>query len=353
MSLIAIDIGSSSVKVVRLNGSSQKKLRTIGIEDFPPDAIVNGEIQNSEAIAQGIRNILAKSNINTKWTKAAISVGGADILLKRIVMTPSNDSDLSEQVYFEAQQHFQEDLDNMYLRWHEIPSKFVPKDKKAILLVGAKNEAVEQKIALIKSAGIKPSIVDCDILCTSNMFEHNYPVDDATVAVINVGASATQVIILHSGEYLYSREFYSGGNEYTNTIAQSMNLDEENAESLKIAACTGDKSIPSNVQELIQQVNENLVTEIKTTIDFYFQNEDSPPTLEKVDFAFLVGGAARSIGLDACLAANLGIQVQIVNPFQRINVQTSSQDMNYLLAHGSVYGVAVGLGLRKENDTKD
>ena len=146
-------------------------------------------------VSAAISELLAKLNLSIRWHRAAISIGGSSLLLKRIIMTPGNDSDLGEQVFYEAQQHFQDDLDDMYFRWQEIPSELVASGKKAILLVGAKQEAVEQHLAVVRSLGLRTAIIDCDVLCLANMFEYNYPVDKATVVVVNVGACTTQVIL--------------------------------------------------------------------------------------------------------------------------------------------------------------
>jgi len=93
------------------------------------------------------------------------------------------------------------------------------------------------------------------------------------------------------------------------------------------------------------------VSEIKTTLNFFFENESPPQGVRNVNYIFLTGGGARSLGLDATIAASLQVPVQIVNPFQRIDVKSAGSEIESLLAQGPLYGIALGLALRKFGDT--
>ena len=52
--LIAIDIGSSAIKVVELTGRQHKKLRAIGLETLPRGSVVDGVVQDSEVVQRGV-----------------------------------------------------------------------------------------------------------------------------------------------------------------------------------------------------------------------------------------------------------------------------------------------------------
>ena len=69
------------------------------------------------------------------------------------------------------------------------------------------------------------------LFCLSNLFAYNYPIGQSLIVLANIGASSTQVVLAYEGEYLYSREFFVGGNSITRKIAEDLNIDLENAES--------------------------------------------------------------------------------------------------------------------------
>jgi type IV pilus assembly protein PilM len=183
------------------------------------------------------------------------------------------------------------------------------------------------------------------------MFEYNYPVVDGLAVIANIGASSTQVILVNKGEFLYTRDIYLGGNGYNQRIMEALSVDFQNAETLKVSAGLGDQSVHGNVIQAISDVNDALVKEIQTTIEFFLQNEGGGEPM-KPSMVFLTGGGARSLGLDAAIAAGFGIPVQILSPFQRIKLGTTSKHTNILMAQGPVYSTALGLALREVDDSR-
>ena len=349
--LIAIDIGASSVKVLELQGSEKKRLSSMGIEVLPSGTYEDGFVQDSQSLIKIIDGLLSKLKISPRGRRVALSIGGTSVLLKRVDIVPDKTSDLGEQIFYEAQQQFQHDMEDMYFRYQEIPSNWIPNDKKAIVMVGAKREAIEQKIDIIKSMGFRIGVVDCDILSITNMFEFNYPVADALIATVNVGANNTQIILSYNGEFLFSREIFIAGSEYTTRIAEHMEVDLDNAESLKISASLGDGSVSGDLSSAMDEVSQQLATEIESTISFFLEDDQLPQEFRQQAFVFICGGASRSLGLDATVAASLRIPVQIINPFQRVDVKSSQFELDYILSQGPVFGNAVGLALRRFGDS--
>src|SRR5688500_207152 len=100
--LIAIDIGSSAIKVVEMAGGRTTKLRALGLETLPPGTVVDGVIQNQEAIEDTLKGLLKKLKIMTTGRRAALSLGGSSVLIKKIHVARSKDVDLAEQMFYEA-----------------------------------------------------------------------------------------------------------------------------------------------------------------------------------------------------------------------------------------------------------
>ena len=345
-SLIAIDIGSSGIKVVEIK---RGKLVSMGMELLPDNCLLNGEIIDQSKIVQTLRNLINKLGISTENRRAALSVSGPNVLVKRAVITPQEE-DYSEQIYYEAQQQFHIDIHDMIFRYVELDGQNITDDQKAILMIASRKDLIDKKVEIIKSLGMRVGVIDCDLLCIANMFEYNYPIADAVVVVVNVGASFTQVMITYNGEFLFSREIPIGGNEYTAKISSELGMDNEAAESLKLAACMGDQDAIANIQSILSDINDLLVAEIRTSIDFFNQDDATADVFRSTNYIYLSGGASKTLGLDATVAAVLQMPVQIVNPFQKLGQSSDGEHMDYILSQGSMYSVAVGLGLRKYDD---
>ena len=111
--LIALDIGSSSIKLCEFSGGKNRRLENLGLEFLPPGVIQNGFISDSNSITSAIQALRKKSKVS-KWKKVALSVGGNSVLIKKITVDVQKDSTFEEQAYFAAEQAFQVDLNDLY-----------------------------------------------------------------------------------------------------------------------------------------------------------------------------------------------------------------------------------------------
>ncbi|MBC7660505.1 MAG: type IV pilus assembly protein PilM [Chitinophagaceae bacterium] len=349
--LLAIDFGSSSIKIMEMTSGRSGKLQCLGLELLPRGVIEHGVIREPETIAAALQKLLKRLNIKTKNRRVAISISGVSTLVKRVAMAFDADVDLDEAIFEEAKQRFAHNLEDMYFRFEEVASTFVAEAEKAYILVAAKIDTVEQYIDLIHRVGLKVGITDCDFFCLANMFDFNYPIADALTMAINIGASSTQIVFLYNGEFLYSREIFMGGNEISQKVSDFLKVDFENAESLKISASMGEQAIAERIKPAIQEINDQLAAEINTTVT-YFMGEEMAGRFEKVDHIFLCGGAASTLNLGTTLSSTLRAPVQTINPFQRIDTQPSGIDMDYIMTQGALFGISVGLGLRDISEIK-
>jgi type IV pilus assembly protein PilM len=351
--LIAIDIGTSAIKVVELSGMQRKKLRALGLETLPPGTVANGVIQNEEAVREILGGLLKKLRLSTTGRRAALSLGGSLVRLKRLQVAGLKEQSLEEQMYYEAEQYFQADMAEIYFSFDQVQGPPGPGGETSVVLVGAKREMVEQYIAVVRGCGLRTGVVECTAFSVGNMFEYNYGVLDGLAAIVNIGASASQISLFGRGQYLFTRDLPLGGDEYSRRIMETLGVDRNNAEALKIAVSQGENgpaAPPEGLTKVLGELNEQVVGEIQTTVEYFFQTGEIAAQEGALQAVYLTGGGARILGLDAALAASLQIPVQIVNPFQRVEVDPKRFQMEHILMQGHLYGVAVGLGMRNLDD---
>ena len=347
--LIAIDIGSSAIKVLELSGGRNRKISSIGFETLEPGVVEDGEIANLERVSEILQELLKKLKIFLPGRRAAISMSGSSLLIKRTSIPAVPGAEMDAVIESEAEQVCHGELNDLYWRAKVLSDQPSQEGTLPLLVVAAKRDILEQHIELVRMAGLRTGVVDCDVLSTSNMFEYNYGVSDSVICVVNVGASSSQLSLMHNGAYLYTREIPLGGKDYTATIMESMGVDFENAEAMKLSASQGDSSVPAEVHTVINDFNEQLSSQAHSAIEDFRHTEGSSMEIP-MTHAFFVGGGARVLGLDAAFAAALQVPVQLINPFHRIQAKSRKVDLEFLLNQGHLFGVAVGLGLRSMND---
>ena len=348
--LIAIDIGSASVKVVELNGGDPKKLKNVGLEVLPAGVVIDDEIREQEVLIETILKLFKKMKINTRGRRVSISIGGSNLLIKKAIFAIDKETEIEEQIFEEAKHQFHHDLEDMYFRYFPIESAHTRAGESAYIIVACRIELVEQYVQLVHGLQLKVGVIDCEVLSLLNIFNYNFDDNQGLSALINVGATKTSVIISHNGEYLYSRELTFGGQDITNKIAQDLNVDFENAESLKISASLGDQSITDQIKNSTTFEIENFIANVQETISFFIHSGELPPEITGLDNIFISGGGAKTIGLAPMLSSRMKVPVQPLNPFKRIDSKASGIDLNYLLDQGVYYSLGLGLGLRTYGD---
>src|SRR5204862_2042052 len=160
-----------------------------------------------------------------------------------------------------------------------------------VVLVAAKKDKIQNHTNVITLAGRTPEVVDIDAFALQNAFEANYLVDeDATVALLNIGASLMNINITKGGMPLFIRDVSVGGNQYTDILQKELQLSFEEAEDLKLGK-NGSES--HTVQPLLESITDMLITEVQKTFDFFRETYPS----ETISQVLISGGTAQMPGL--------------------------------------------------------
>lgn len=350
--LIAIDIGTSAIKVVELGGGANKSLVAVGLEPCPTGAFADGQIKDPTLISSALGDMLASLRIRTALRRAVISLGGNAMIIKKIKVPNGPDADMSQQIAYEAEQQFQGDLANLYWDHSRLAREPDAAGNIPVVLAAAHRDMVETRLSILRDVGLRGAVVESDVFAAHNMFEYNYGATGTLIAVVNVGASSTSLVLTTGETYAFNREIGIGGDEYTRRLMDTLKIDQDNAESLKISVSLGAGRCPAEAQRVLNDTNEQLASEIMSSLNFFFQSGEAPPGMNRPAHVFLHGGGCRVLGLDAAVAATVQVPVHIVNPFQRVNVNSRQFPMDYLVSNGHMYGTAVGMALRHAHDNR-
>jgi type IV pilus assembly protein PilM len=165
------------------------------------------------------------------------------------------------------------------------------------------------------------------------------------VALVNIGASVTNVNILSGANTIFWRDISFGGNQYTDAIQKQLSLSFEQAEALKKGEKTGDQSL-QDILPILRSVSDDLSQELQKTFDFFLATTST----EKIDQLFISGGSSRVVNLDAQLKERFNIPVEILNPFRQIDIAGAPVSGEWLTDNAPSLAVAVGLAIRHIGD---
>jgi len=103
--LLGVDISSSAVKLLELSLRGGKyKIENYVIRQLPPNAVVEKNINDIDAVGENIRHAISILKPSTK--EAAIAVAGSAVITKIIEMNAAlTDSEMENQIIVEADQY--------------------------------------------------------------------------------------------------------------------------------------------------------------------------------------------------------------------------------------------------------
>ena len=343
-SLIGLDISSSAVKMVELasDGKGGYRVERYTIEVLPRDAVADGNIVNLEATAETVRRAWKKLATSTRLV--AIALPASHVITKKIIVPAGQrEEELELQVESEANQYIPFPLDEVNLDFQVVGPAASSPDEIEVLIAASRKEKVEDRVAVVESAGLKPVVMDVEsyaVLAAFALIEKQLPEHGKgqIVALVDVGANVMNLTVLRNGQQLYVREQAFGGNQLTQDIARLFGMNFEEAEAEKRR-----NNLPDNYEaELLKPFVESMALEVSRALQFFFTSTQ----FNQVNHIVLAGGCAVLPGADEVVASRTQINTIIANPFADM-VLSDRVRAKSLLADASSLMVACGLALRR------
>ena len=346
--LVGLDLGSSAVKAVELKDLGRGRgyqIVNMGREPLPPEAIVDGAIMDSGLVTDAIQQLFASRKF--KATDVAISLSGHSVIIKKISLPAMSPEELAESIQWEAEQYIPFDMDDVNIDYQILSGAGQGAEGAVdVLLVAVKKDKINDYTEVVSQAGKNPVVVDVDVFALQNAFEISYAAPPAdVVALINLGASVTNISVLTHGNSIFWRDISIGGNRYTDAIQREMNLPQEHADALKQGHQV--EGIPTeHVLPILTAVNEEVGNEIQKTLDFFKATTSGEP----VQQLMLSGGSSRVPQLTEYMSDRFQTPVEIFNPLVTLADHDGILPADQAEELAPSLAVAVGLALRKVGD---
>ncbi len=339
--LVGLDIGSSSIKAVELQGKTGNlQLVSLGYENLQPDSIVDGQIMELNNVSNVISNIFREHKIKTD--RVAAGVSGHSVIVKNILVPQMSEEELQESFSWHAEEHIPFDIADVSLDYQVTGQG---SDAIQVLMTACKRDKVANVKQAIQLAGKQPAVIDVDAFALQNCYEVNYqPTPGQIVALLNIGASTMNINILDGMKSVFSRDVSVGGNQYTGLLQKELGLTFEHAEAVKRGMPLPEGPEKRPIEPILETVSEILALEVQKTFDFYRATaEDGEAAVQKI---LISGGGSKLPGLTKYLAKRFEMPVEIFDPFRRIKVDARRFDPDYMREIVPEMAIAVGLALR-------
>jgi type IV pilus assembly protein PilM len=338
--LIGLDIGSSSIKVCQVEKKQKRyHLKSFGLANLPPSAISHGTIKEPAVIAGILKSLLANLNLNSPEVVFALS--GHSVIVKQITLPLLTEKELAQSLPFEAKQHIPFELSEVNLDFHIVGPAREDPDFMSVLLVAAKKEVLGDYLEVLNLSGLEAVVVDVAAFALANAYEANYALDAQPVALIDLGAGQTTLMVVHQDGPIYTREISMGGSQLTETIQALGHLSFEEAEKLKLQGNREDDHLEQLAPAFLETLR-SWSLEIKRALDFLITSDPSSKPFKLV----LSGGSSLLPGFSDLLSEEMQLPAEFLNPFAQVQLDPAGIDPNYLRAVGPQAAIAFGLSIR-------
>ena len=340
--LVGIDISSTAVKLLQLSqlGGGRYRVEHYAVEPLPPNAVVEKNIVEVEAVGEAIRRAVQRSGVKTKF--AAAAVAGSAVITKVLPMPADlSEDDLEGQIQSEANQFVPYPLEEVSLDFEVLgPVKDNP-DMVNVLVAASRTENVDLRGAALSLGGLTAKVVDVEAFAMENAFKlvaDSLPQGrDGLVAIIDVGATMTTLNVLKNQRSIYTREQVFGGKQLTDEVMRRYGLSYEEA---GLAKRQG--GLPESYEiEVLEPFKEAMTQQVSRLLQFFFAGSEH----NRVDQIILSGGCASIAGVSDMIEEQLGVPTMVASPIANMALSAKVQAQT-LAADAPSLMIACGLALR-------
>jgi len=341
--LIGLDISSSAVKLLELSRKGEKfHVETYAVEPLPANAVADKQISDPKIVGDAVMRAISRAGTKTKL--AAVAVAGASVISKVIQLPKGlSEEDMEQQIRVEADQYIPYPVDEVSLDFEVLGDSDKAKDMVDVLLAACRKEQVEQRAAALELAGLKPKVVDIESYALENacqFLQHQMPDRGMrrTIAVVDVGATTTSVLILHDMKAIYTRDQSFGGRQLTEDIMRHYGMSLEEAGKAKKFG-----NLPEDYQtEVLTHFVGDMAQQIDRSLQFFFSAASQYNTIDQI---ILAGGSAHIPGVETSIQERLRIPTVIAKPFAGMSVSSKAKPAALAKEEASLL-IACGLAFR-------
>ena len=337
-SVMGIDIGQNTIKVACLtNNNTEIVLDALGESRSPKvDSTKDGEMDKFlDESAKIIKNLISDLKIKNK--QVVVSLPENEVISRMVRLPPLKESEIMDALRFEAETFVPFPLDEVSLDY-----EIIEKDDAGrlnIFVIAARNDLIGGYLRLFKSVGLELLALESPAIAMRRVLKLAMPMVERVV-VVDIGEKYSDIFSVNKENVYFARSLSVGGESLTRAISLNLNLDMSSAEEYKKAYGIKEAELEGKIRNAIMPIFNDLSEEIRKVMALFNEDVGKP-----AEILVLTGGGANMPGLAEEFTKLLGIEVQVLQPFVKIDTKKDQFGYN-LNTEGCKFALATGLALR-------
>lgn len=376
--IVGIDVGHSAIKVVEIDRSSNPKVLHYGITPTPVGSVADGLVRDPAALVEALEKAMTDAGITQNEVVTVMT--GQTLVIQHLDFPEMRDADLRNTLADQITQYVPLPADEILYDFQRVPS--AREDVARLLVVATQRDPVVTLVQTMRDAGLMPTRVDIEPLAAYRALFDDAPVVKAPQqkrglrkaapapapeqppvenpeepapkpvpkirVIVDLGAGTSNVSIYQGGVVQLQRVLRVAGDDFTRSIAMSLKVQMDEAETMKQEYGL----LPdSPISFAVAPIAESLFREIRLSLEFFHSRN------REIKFTdiILVGGNARIKDLPEQLQENLVSVLEGIMDVSELKVSMAANE-RFTGASGSaeeaafpVIAVALGLALGEVN----
>ena len=321
--IVGIDFGRDSIRAVEVENADKAKpvVTRYHALAVPEGALRSGEVRELNTVTSAVRKLWSAGGFTSK--NVVLGMANQRVLVRDLAMPKMSLVQIREALPFQVQDMLPVPVAEALLDFYPI-SEGTSDTGPVVngLLVAAIKESVLANVNAVRQAGLNVKEVDLIPFALHRVLVRG-PLVGATVALIDIGSSTTNVVVSSQGVPQFVRIIPMGGYAITQAISNRLEVTEEQAESIKQQRGLNNSQPTSELDyasiEVIRTSALELLNSLRNTLNF-FAGAHAGTAVQAI---VLTGGGSRLLGLAQALGDMTRLQVIAADAFSSVEVSRS------------------------------
>lgn len=355
-SSIGLALETNTFRLVQLKPSSGTPVLThYSAVSVPVGAVMEDEVIDIDVAGQTLAHLWKSAKVSSP--KVVVGIANQKVVVRLISLPYMERNELRNAIHYQAQDFIPIPVEEAIIDFDIVGESTNEENERVIevLLVAAQKDMISNLMATLNRAGLKPQVIDVSSLALAGVLVEKAPIiaadDSHAVALVNIGSGVTNIVVEEQGKPRFTRIAPLAGNNFTQRIAETLNLSFEESEVLKTgiglpalgkeeeAIADIDVDMINKVQDILLKEFNKFIGEIRRSIDYYFTQR---PGVKNIQNIVLSGNGAKMRNLLSHLEQGLQIKVVFGHPLQKVKL---GPKLSREIVESEELGMAISLGL--------
>lgn len=322
-SVLGVDLGSSSLKVVQLRKEKERAiLETYG--ELACGRYASAEVGRSvrlvdQKVVEMLRDIVREANVSA--SRAIVAIPLRSSFVKMIALPLMSEKELKEAVPFEARKYIPVPIGEVMLDWWILPEGigeergkeegFIKERKyQDVLLVAIHREVIEKYREIVQGVKLAVDAFEIEVFSQVRAVLSR---EIAPALLVDLGAESTRFTVVDYGVVRLTHTLDRGAVELTDVLSRSLGVDFERAERLKRDIGLSDRPEHKEILNVIEPLLDYIFAEgARVALEY---RRRSGRSIKRV---WLLGGGALLKGINEFSINKFGLETREAHPFSRV-----------------------------------